>query len=1061
MKIINILKYLLVIMVLFLLTDNVICAEVIVSNGNIHFKTQDTKATTSIRWRTSGFNIRKEETKGYPMIDDRYARVNLNYVVSIKEMPNGKLETEFCVPSDDIVKACADKKDFYIRNRDIVYLNAYFQVSHSGNVLPTLYHVKSNSVFNGETYPGIQDAESWYNKNDFDDHFDIRVVYEAKSYQVEVEYRTTDNILIGSKDPVIKYEQDEVTEQLPETQNYQRKEYKLVQSYYINMDNQSIKYEEKNVPTSSISQVKNITGIVRDGGLKFVGIYSTDIDVPELVKPVPETMEKTIVPPTVTGEIKADVRENKKFNVTDGIPTTEHLYCNVFGTEYLFGYIFEKKVGTKKYPVKVTKNYELKWEVVEYYTDSSGIRQSETKKYSDTVPVSKVVYVERAYAYWYLKNLEVYGIDNTKLTNYALPNGNITIQPKGYTPPIVNYTNSTNDSDHIIDPKYTEVLPLAKSVVSGNGSRPSVPDESDKFLEEAEKAVPEMYVKNDRLTFNGSVIMSDLQSKKEGLRPVHIPPCTKITGKDVLYERNLFIDTEKKNGSFDSDGKIYYNRYANIKGTTKSTLDYKVEGLEKVVIHTPTVCDVQIEDKKRHNQMLNPDLSVASLILDLNFNIKYPTIGTHRPILGYGTIDYAKYIKKREVRFPFDVYLNGAYIAAKNWTEITNEITQFYLPIWVDEGKYTIEFRSISINAEANSGINKTQEIANLNLEKYTATDTIDVEISGRVYDFNLYDISDYPTWQSVFRLNNTLTHSGVRYTVGVKDQNGGTTMRNAHFTLPLVNGSHSKYKNIGTINTGYITRFSLVTIGNMYSSRDYINIKPTFYYVDINGKNRQEVDLYYSETFDNKKQRLVKAGSELDKLNKKSMILGEPLTSVPEVEIRETAASKGVSEKQLKGVKKNVYTFMNLMIPDSMRTYIGNSVHVPYSLAAKEKKSKQRWYGEYYLPSEVYVTKKGYDVLKYANENGITYKESFWLKNGYIIINLDIETIKNDSRYLSYINQYNNQVNGCCNMWKTEGFAYSKVDYKQVNLQFIDGDYVLYNTDKSAAKDYISGGTH
>lgn len=45
--------------------------------------------------------------------------------------------------------------------------------------------------------------------------------------------------------------------------------------------------------------------------------------------------------------------------------------------------------------------------------------------------------------------------------------------------------------------------------------------------------------------------------------------------------------------------------------------------------------------------------------------------------------------------------------------------------------------------------------------------------------------------------------------------------------------------------------------------------------------------------------------------------------------------------------------------------------------------------------------------------------------------------------------------------MWKKEGYQYNKVDADGNNFTLIDGDYLLYYTDQSAGKDYISGGTH
>ena len=206
--------------------------------------------------------------------------------------------------------------------------------------------------------------------------------------------------------------------------------------------------------------------------------------------------------------------------------------------------------------------------------------------------------------------------------------------------------------------------------------------------------------------------------------------------------------------------------------------------------------------------------------------------------------------------------------------------------------------------------------------------------------------------------------------------------------------------------------------------------------------------------------------GSDKDLLNKKSLRLGEVYRSVPTKEIITTARIKGVTENELKGVKKNVFTFTNMMIPENMRTYIGTDYTptgtVPASVDPdKVTQSKQRWYGEYYFPSEIHVVPKGFDVIRYARDHyGIDYKEGFWLKNGYVIVNFDIETINNDKRYLSYINK-ENSLHGYCNMWNMEGYQYSKTDYKGNVFDFIDGDYVLYSTDGSAAKDYISAGTH
>lgn len=45
--------------------------------------------------------------------------------------------------------------------------------------------------------------------------------------------------------------------------------------------------------------------------------------------------------------------------------------------------------------------------------------------------------------------------------------------------------------------------------------------------------------------------------------------------------------------------------------------------------------------------------------------------------------------------------------------------------------------------------------------------------------------------------------------------------------------------------------------------------------------------------------------------------------------------------------------------------------------------------------------------------------------------------------------------------MWNMEGFTYQKKDHRGKQYQFQDGDTLFYYLNQSAAKDYISAGTH
>ena len=72
--------------------------------------------------------------------------------------------------------------------------------------------------------------------------------------------------------------------------------------------------------------------------------------------------------------------------------------------------------------------------------------------------------------------------------------------------------------------------------------------------------------------------------------------------------------------------------------------------------------------------------------------------------------------------------------------------------------------------------------------------------------------------------------------------------------------------------------------------------------------------------------------------------------------------------------------------------------------------------------------------------------------------MNFRIETVKNgdfDNPLLSYWEA------PYCNMFRREGFSYTKTDYYEVTFELRDGDIVFYDTNKRSSDDYRVGGTH
>lgn len=114
------------------------------------------------------------------------------------------------------------------------------------------------------------------------------------------------------------------------------------------------------------------------------------------------------------------------------------------------------------------------------------------------------------------------------------------------------------------------------------------------------------------------------------------------------------------------------------------------------------------------------------------------------------------------------------YYEADTWITLHEDSTKFYLPIWVNEtAAVGIDFRARAINCDANDGLEMEEVCANADNSNYVAVDTKNAEVSGRLYNLNMYDYSDYPFWLDVFRKPESLELKRFAYHVGFNNQNG------------------------------------------------------------------------------------------------------------------------------------------------------------------------------------------------------------------------------------------------------------------------------------------------
>lgn len=850
---------------------------------------------------------------------------------------------------------------------------------------------------------------------------------------------------------------------------------------------------------------------------------------------------KDIATPESIAGIRAEEENGNRYDVTVGIPTQEDLYTFGHATSYMFGYDVAHMTGTKTYPVKVDKKYILKWRegTEEEDADGDGVEEGEDEEkpepeiLTEEVTLTTYIYVTRCYGYWEIESFEMYVPDTMTLYNYALPGGSVTMTVKSSKMNPVELNISVTDyDDNITAPAAAMsgiVLP-DEVVESWDNKKPEIPREDFETLafNAAHSRTGNIKVRNDSLVYRNIAVLDAAERESIALA-IKTYPLEWSEGDvtaDLFHAGNMVIDAKKDNGVYYSSGAVTYKAMpVNVGGEWTKTYPLTYEP-NNVLIHTPVLCKAVVSsDNNKYVQLSSPlnGADVHHLVLDENgtlndFTVSINNYGEHLSAHGYLTRDYRKIkrlpdsdlsniergtrgLLRNEVKFQFDVYMdvgndydtsNDVFYPAGTWFVLGEYTQRFYLPLTVKEGFYGADFRTVAVNA--NGRLTLTQERRNTIWHNYVATDSALFEVSGRVYGLNVYDISDYPIWEEVFRIPGQLhlkinkqdtyplgvndtkysKNKSYNYTVGTKDRYGSETGRDRKYTLPLVGGSHPYYGNIGILKRGYTVRFSLDTIGAYYDDSAKVIATPAYYWVDKDGRNRTKVDMYYSAEVAGKSRSLIKSGESIDLANTVKYTAGDRKLGVPEEELSITAAIRnlllwkwewqrdtlviGTSRTEMGYVFRtftgNSYAKRILTGPNKTRVMNAGITEADLTV------TKQSWYGETFIPGTAMFVEEGTDVFGYAKRYGIDYTESFWKKDGYIIMNLDIRVYDgNGKARLSYVNKPNEAL--YCNMWRLEGALISKSSEGKTAFYFEDGDFMIYSVEQSAINDYVVGGIY
>lgn len=677
------------------------------------------------------------------------------------------------------------------------------------------------------------------------------------------------------------------------------------------------------------------------------------------------------------GKIGSGMIEDSPFEVEDGIPVIESCYRNIRVENYILNYRFIKKSGLKTYNARSRIKWHLSW--VETVGSGKKVRRVARSK---TVTKHYNTKVKRKYSYWLIDRLEFYTLDSGIIENMVLPNSKKIMTTNQFRGEKLDFIHSVEEGAHIRMPRELKSeIDLGGRSAIGRSVPFYQPDS------EVNAIVGENRVKNDSLSIDGRIYMSSEERETNTEKPLSPPTTGNFCEEKVLYDFGHFILSHTKNGIYESSGRVKFLLSKSVNPENGRELWLPIPDINYVRVHTPVICDFLLEDSKEWCQLVNPKLELYQFVLTKDFSLDVFSRGSHLGIKGYGFRDYEKYTRKKEVIFPFDVMTNGSFCPAFLPIEINRKMI-FTIPSYVKEGIYSVKMKSYALNSFGEE--RKLENYANISFMNYVAENEFIVEVSGRLIDFKLENIKNSSLWEEVFK------------------KNGGFALNH----LPLINGNHPFYKNIGDFKKGYSLQFGVTTIGEYGKERYGVQADLSFFVYDENYQNRIPVDLYYEAVseINGTPLGLVKVGSKADK---------------------ENLHFYGVEHGKIP-----IFTYHKILMPNEMMKENGAA-------------NIQRWRGEYCLPARLYVCRKGVNIEKELQKRtGFLFDEDFWLKKGKLVVKADIYSLKDKKKELSYINEENVKY-GHLNNWEYETVGRRKF-LGGNSLFFKDGEVFVFDLKKS-----------
>ncbi len=429
----------------------------------------------------------------------------------------------------------------------------------------------------------------------------------------------------------------------------------------------------------------------------------------------------------------------------------------------------------------------------------------------------------------------------------------------------------------------------------------------ERKLEDADDFI----VQNDYLEVGGKIFVSNEQGQ-HGKEYVKLATYDFPQTGTGMYETSVTIPFTCPNDYYYTSATYTYksltekNRGVTIQrnapethGSNTASIDERIHANyrmnEPIFVHTPVVTrvntsgstDVQLVSSKVNDVMVDYQLR-----LDNQYTFEFD-IETHLNLLGYSlngyAWDYAKYVKKAQVLFPFDVAIISnpsgedvyTYYKADTWIDVDYLVpTTYYIPSYAVETDYAeIYFRTIAYNIDEylseEEYASLEQETHNLIPSNYVSYTKTAVQLSGYVYDLTVVGANDGVQLEFKDKLEPvTLAKQKKEFRAGTRNRLGNDLVRfsldslltndwDVKYTLPFANGSNL-YSNIaGTLGKGTKLAFSVKTITNCWNKEDELVIKPRLRYVSADGieYDYDDTKIYYMAGGEN----FIEVGSDKD----------------------------------------------------------------------------------------------------------------------------------------------------------------------------------------------------